>query len=110
MRSVVTTSLKELSETLRVPEQPDGRVFVNLFSLRVLLAAQRLSGVLSQAERKKWIEWYESHRHRCTYAVLDDTDKRPAWLAAVRLIARHGRHPRNFLHSMVLNLLIDSAH
>jgi hypothetical protein len=83
--------------------QPHDRVYVDLFSLRILLFAQRLSGALSHSEKKRWTEWYEMHRDRCTYAALDTTDKLPAWLAAVQLVARHARHPRNFLKSMVLN-------
>jgi hypothetical protein len=72
-------------------------------SFRVLLGAQRLSGVLSRAESKRWTEWYVAHRDQCTYAVLDSSDRLPALIAAVQLIVRHVRHPRNFLTSMVLN-------
>jgi D-aspartate ligase len=87
-----------------VPEpQHTGRVFVDLYSLRILLLAQRLSGALSSSERKKWTEWYRRNRHRCTYAVLDADDPLPGWVNAVQLTLRHGRHPRNFLRSMVLN-------
>jgi len=95
--------MEEICETQRLSAQPHDRVYVDLFSLRILLFAQRLSGALSHAEKKRWTEWYEMHRDRCTYAVLDTTDKLPAWFAAVQLVARHARHPRNFLKSMVLN-------
>jgi D-aspartate ligase len=95
--------LEKICESVRAPAEPDDRVYVDLFALRLLLLAQNLAGVLSNAEKKRWTDWYEKHRDRCTYAVIDAADKRPAWLAAVKHIVRYGRHPRNFLTSMVLN-------
>jgi D-aspartate ligase len=82
---------------------PRGRVFVDLISLRVLLSAQRLSGALSRAEKKKWSDWYERHRDTCTYAIIDSTDRWPVWLAGIQMMLRYARHPRNFVRSIVLN-------
>jgi D-aspartate ligase len=87
----------------RAGGRPPQSVYVDLFSLRLILFAQRLSGALSRAERKKWTRWYRTNRHRCTHSVLDRTDRMPALAAAVQLLVGHARHPRNFLRSMVLN-------
>jgi D-aspartate ligase len=95
--------LESLIEPHKTQPASTGRVYVDLFSLRLILFAQRLSGVLTAAERRKWTDWYGKNRHHCTYAVIDSGDRLPAILAAVQLMVRHGRHPRNFLTSMVLN-------
>jgi predicted ATP-grasp superfamily ATP-dependent carboligase len=95
--------LESLIEPHKTQPPSTGRVYVDLFSLRLILFAQRLSGALTGAERRKWTDWYAKNRHHCTYAAIDSTDKLPAILAAVQLVVRHGRHPRNFLTSMVLN-------
>ena len=93
--------VRELS--LNAPEDRVGHVYVDLFSLRLILVAQRLSGALTAADRKRWREWYGRHSGRCTYAVLDSTDRVPGLLAALHLVVRHGRHPRSFFRSMILN-------
>jgi predicted ATP-grasp superfamily ATP-dependent carboligase len=97
------SAFNELCEMQAFPAQVNGQVYVDLISLRILLGAQRLSGALSPADVKKWNDWYRSHRDQCTYAVRDDSDKLPFWLAAAQLLLRYGRHPRNFLRSIVLN-------
>jgi D-aspartate ligase len=92
-----------LSQDMAMAAPSHGRVFVDLISLRLLLAAQRLSGALSREEKRRWTEWYESNRSRCTYAVLDAEDRLPAWFAGMQLAFRCARHPRNFVRSIVLN-------
>jgi len=94
--------VQEIAATL-APDRPAARVYVDLFSLRILLLAQHLSGALSVAERQQWTDWYTAHRDRCTYAVIDATDKLPAWLNAVYLLTRYARHPRAFFRTLVLN-------
>ncbi len=95
--------LDELWEGMSVPSPARGQVFVDLISLRLLLGAQRLSGVLSREEKKRWTDWYQSNRTRCTYAVIDSEDWVPAWFAGMQLVWRCARHPRNFVRSIVLN-------
>jgi predicted ATP-grasp superfamily ATP-dependent carboligase len=95
--------LESLVEPVEIADRATGRVYVDLFSLRLILFAQRLSGALTGAERRKWTDWYTKNRSECTYAVIDSNDRVPAILAAIQLLVRHGRHPRNFLTSMVLN-------
>lgn len=93
----------DLARAMAFSSPADGRVFVDLISLRLLLSAQRLSGVLSREEKKKWTDWYETNRNRCTHAVRDSDDWLPAWLARVHLAIRCARHPRSFLRSIVFN-------
>lgn len=93
----------ELLEPTARLEQSDGRVYVDLMALRLILFAQRWSGILVPGEREKWADWYKANRSRCTYAVLDRSDRVPAALAALQLTLRHARHPRNFLKSIVFN-------
>jgi hypothetical protein len=62
-----------------------------------------MSGALSAADQRFWTDWYERHRDNCTYAFRDTADRLPALLAMFQRAARHGRHPRNFMTSMVLN-------
>jgi D-aspartate ligase len=95
--------LKLFCEATSTPAQPRGRVFVDLLSLRLLLGAQRLSGALSSEEKKRWTDWYETNRSRCTYAVADSEDRLPAWFAGMQLVLRYARHPRNFVRYVVLN-------
>jgi predicted ATP-grasp superfamily ATP-dependent carboligase len=95
--------LDELTRSISNPDGSIGRVYVDLFSLRLILFAQRLSGAMSPAEHDRWTEWYKNNRDRSTYPVLDSHDRLPALLAALQLLVRHARHPRNFLTSMVLN-------
>lgn len=80
-----------------------GRVFVDCVSLWLLLLAQRLSGALTGAETKRWTEWYETHRHRCTFTYLDAADAWPLRLAVLQLALRHARHPRHFMRAIVFN-------
>ena len=94
---------QRLAAAPAVSDRSNGRVYVDLFSLRLILAAQRLSGALSSAEGRKWSDWYRQHRAQCIYAAMDANDRIPAVLAAIQLLIRHGRHPRNFVKSMVLN-------
>jgi D-aspartate ligase len=96
-------SFERMCATTDPPALPRGRVFVDLISMRILLSAQRLSGVLSSTERKQWAEWYNRNRDNCTYAIIDSTDRLPVWLAVAQTVLRHSRHPRNFLRSIVLN-------
>jgi D-aspartate ligase len=93
----------QIADTMRLTDRASGRVYVDLFSLRILLAGQTLSGKLSRDERDKWIQWHEQHRDRCTYAVIDADDRVPTWLNGLQLLVRHGRHPRNFVKTMILN-------
>jgi len=92
-----------LAQPIQTAGPSNGRVYVDLFSLKLIMFAQRWSGVLAPGEREKWADWYQANRPRCTYAVLDKNDKLPAILAALQIVIRHGRHPRNFLKSIVLN-------
>ena len=85
------------------PVEPAGRVYVDILALRVLLSAQRMSGALSREERDAWTQWYESHRDHCTYAVLNNSDRKPFWFHTLQFALRLGRHPRNFYVSMVMN-------
>jgi len=98
------TRLREaIAVAARSSDQPIGRVYVDLISLRILLIGQGLSGAMSPAEKKRWTEWYRQHRDRCTYAVIDREDRAPFWLAGFQTGMRYARHPRNFIRSMVLN-------
>jgi D-aspartate ligase len=84
-------------------DQVTGRIYVDLFSLRLILFAQRWSRAVTGAESEKWRHWYQSNRHQCTYAVLDADDRVPAILAALQMLGRHARHPRHFVKSVILN-------
>lgn len=95
--------LDAMCDSMSVEPPANGAVFVDVLSLKVLLAAQRISGALSRDDRKKWTDWYAEHRDRCTHGVLDSTDRRPFLLAAAQLLARYARHPRNFVRSIALN-------
>jgi len=92
-----------LCESVSHDETPGNRVFVDLFAFRMLMFVQRLSGVLTVDEREQWRQWYLAHRDHCTYAVIDRTDAVPAGLAMMHHLVRYGRHPRNFLRTMVFN-------
>jgi len=94
---------RTIEEAMVVSPEPHDRAFVDLFALRILLIGQGLSGALSPEEKQRWTDWYNRHRDRCTYAVLDSDDRVPAFLAGLQLVVRHGRHPRHFITSMVLN-------
>lgn len=95
--------LESLVDPVQVANRATGRVYVDLFSLKLILFAQRLSGALTAEERRKWTDWYAKNRTQCTYAAIDSSDKVPALLAAIQMLVRHSRHPRNFVTSMVLN-------
>ncbi len=90
-------------QSLGSQDDQTGRVFIDLLSLRTLLIAQRLSGALSADDQRHWRDWYERHRGSATFAVLDKSDRVPSWLAAVHHTIGHGRHPRKFVLSTVLN-------
>jgi predicted ATP-grasp superfamily ATP-dependent carboligase len=94
---------EQLCNSMADPAPSHGRVFVDLISLRVLLSMQRLSGALSRSEKQRWTDWYDSHRDRCTYALIDRSDPMPFWLATLQTTLRYARHPRNFVRSIVLN-------
>jgi predicted ATP-grasp superfamily ATP-dependent carboligase len=94
---------RTIDEALRGSPGPPDRAYVDLFSLRILLFGQGLSGALSREEKQRWTDWYKRHRGRLTYAVLDRDDRVPAFLAGLQLAVRYSRHPRNFYRSMVLN-------
>jgi predicted ATP-grasp superfamily ATP-dependent carboligase len=79
------------------------RVFIDVHSLRVMLAAQRLSGVLTREERQHWASWQQAHRDDSTHAVLDPADRLPSWLAAMQIGSRFLRHPRAFIRGIMLN-------
>jgi D-aspartate ligase len=79
------------------------RVFIDVHSLRVMLAAQRLSGVLTREERQRWASWEQGHRDDSTHAVLDPADRLPSWLAGMQIASRFLRHPRAFIRGIMLN-------
>jgi hypothetical protein len=97
------TAFKDLCDRMSPQQESTGAVSVDLSSMRVLLFVQRLSGALSQAEKKKWTEWYDANRHRSTDCAWDAADMLPFWFGAAKLMSRYGRHPRSFFRSIVLN-------
>ena len=77
------------------------RAYAHGAALRVLLAAQGVSGVLGGEERAQWLRFYEE-RPRVD-AVADPDDPRPALLDKLNIARDMARHPIRFLNVIALN-------
>jgi D-aspartate ligase len=70
-------------------------------ALKVLLHAQRLSGVLTREERAQWLRFYDDQPR--VDAVADADDPRPALLDKLNIARDLARHPLRFLNVIALN-------
>lgn len=80
-----------------------GKVFAHGTAFKVMIAAQRLSGVLSREEARSWLGWYAAHEGHRVDAVSDPDDSWPARLDTVQMLQHHLRHPRIFMRAIVFN-------
>ncbi len=82
---------------------PGGLGYCHRFIFEVMLRGQKLSGALSDEEARRWREWFEARQPHLTDAVLDADDRAPWILDWMSHVWRYARHPRAFLHTMILN-------
>jgi predicted ATP-grasp superfamily ATP-dependent carboligase len=89
----------ETRQSLATP----GKVFAHGTAFKVMIGAQRLSGVLSREEAQSWRGWYAAHEGSRVDAVSDPDDVWPARLDTLQMLQHHLRHPRIFLRAIVFN-------
>jgi len=80
---------------------PEIQAYAHGAALKVLLSAQRLSGVVSEEEERKWLNWY--HGQASVDAVVDPDDRMPALLDKVNIARDLARHPLRFVNVIALN-------
>ncbi len=80
-----------------------GRAYCHRFIFEVMLRGQKLSGALSDEEVRRWREWFDARQPRLTDAVLDAEDRVPWMLDWASHLLGYVRHPRAFLHTMILD-------
>jgi predicted ATP-grasp superfamily ATP-dependent carboligase len=94
-------------ERLVAASEPNGRrwpeVFTHRLNLEILLRAQRLSGVLTRSEARRWRDWLERYRGNICDAAFDADDPLPAALDVLQVVYQCARHPRAFYHKTVMN-------
>ena len=62
-------------------------IYCHRFVFELALAAQRLSGSMTRAERDRWREWYHRHRSRAVDASADARDWLPGLVHAAAEVA-----------------------
>jgi predicted ATP-grasp superfamily ATP-dependent carboligase len=83
--------------------EPGGRVFAYSSALKLMIRSQRLAGVLSEAEARTWLSWYERNRDRCVDAVKDAEDVWPERIDHLNTVRQYARHPFSTFRALVLN-------
>jgi predicted ATP-grasp superfamily ATP-dependent carboligase len=81
-------------------------VFCNDFGLRLMLATQVLTGMMSAAEAARWRRWRDEHHDRAIDPAKSPGDDLPALVDMASQIASIARHPRAFVRKIVLDLTI----
>jgi predicted ATP-grasp superfamily ATP-dependent carboligase len=79
------------------------RIYVHGVAAKVLLGTQRLSGVVSRSEFRKWQSWYERHRFARVDAVDDGDDRAPALVDSALFLKECVRHPWRFVKVIALD-------
>lgn len=87
---------------MRAPDGP-ARMYVHRFQLEVLLRAERLAGRMSRADARRWRERLAARNGEVVDAVMDRNDWRPALVEFASQLYSYARHPRAFLHQVVLD-------
>ena len=95
--------LRRAMENARAAEDGPARMYVNRFQLEVQLRAQRLAGRISRDEARGWRERLRTTNGEVVDAVLDRDDWRPAVVEVASHLYSYARHPRAFLHQVVLD-------
>lgn len=95
--------LRRAVESARAAADGPARMYVNRFQLEVQLRAQRLAGRISRAEAKGWRERLRAMDGEVVDAVMDADDWRPALVEFAAQLYSYARHPRAFLHQVVLD-------
>lgn len=79
------------------------RAYAHGFVLRLMLAAQRLSGRMSAGEATAWRAWHRAHRGLLTDAVHDRGDPMPMLAEVAVRLWGYASHPAVSVRSMVLD-------
>ncbi len=95
LRRAVQAARREVDE----PAQ----AYCHRFHLESLLWSQRLSGKLSRSEVSQWRNWLSARRGYVVDAVLDRHDWFPAFIEVAAHLYAYARHPRAFMHQVVLD-------
>jgi D-aspartate ligase len=97
----------ELQRAVRAAQQsvPDhqGLAWCDRFALRLMIAAQRLSGRMTAVDARHWRDWSSRHGDRAVDATFDRQDIVPALIDAGLQLKRALRHPRGFFRSIIMN-------
>ncbi len=95
----------EVARLIRgIPQSNGKHAFCNRFGLEVLVGAQRLAGVVSPAEAKRWRDWCQSYGDNLVDAVADFDDPKPLAFEIAQSIYGYMRHPRAFYRMVATNL------
>jgi hypothetical protein len=82
--------VRAVARSVRLEPAASSGIYVHGVPMRVLLAAQRLSGGMTRRECRQWRRWLAGHRARRTDPAYARGDRRPALLDVAHLL----RHPR----------------
>jgi D-aspartate ligase len=87
-----------------IPESSGSHAFCNRFGLEVLVGAQRLAGVISSDEARRWRVWCASHGENLVDAVADSDDPKPLAFEIAQHLYGYVRHPRAFYRMVAVDL------
>ncbi len=79
-------------------------VFCNDFGLRLMVAAQRFLGRMSEREATRWTRWRHDNRLRVIDPARSPDDGVPALVDAASQLLGVARHPRAFMRKVVLDV------
>jgi D-aspartate ligase len=106
-RIAYAAALGDQGEVTRlVSEVPSGEaayVFCNSLGLRLLVAAQRLTGAMSAGDAEGWRRWVKKGGERLVDAVADKGDPAPYWAETAAQAYGCVRHPRAFLRMIAFD-------
>jgi D-aspartate ligase len=95
----------EIARLVRgIPESNGSHAFCNRFGLEVLVGAQRLAGVVSAAEAKRWRVWCQSYGDNLVDAVADLDDPKPLAFEIAQNLYGYMRHPRAFYRMVAVDI------